>query len=111
MESVVAGKVHLIDDAKEYGQKGFRKRLVVLTRETGKFTNYIPIEFVQDGVDQVDGLNVGDNVEIIFRLSGRRWQKDPSSEVKYFLSAEGLRFRVNNPEPVATPEPATDVPF
>jgi hypothetical protein len=111
MESVVAGKVHLIDDAKEYGQKGFRKRLVVITRETGKFTNYIPIEFVQDGVDQVDGLNVGDNVEIIFRLSGRRWQKDPSSEVKYFLSAEGLRFRVNNPEPVATPEPATDVPF
>ena len=27
-----------------------------------------------------------------YRLSGRKWQKDPTSEVKYFLSAEAMGF-------------------
>lgn len=115
MEAVVVGKVHLIDATKEYGKKGFKKRLVVLTQESGTFTNYLPIEFVQDGVEQVDGLSVGDEIEVVYRLTGRRWQRDSAADVKYFLSAEGLRFsRVNGPQPQVDPapaEPSPDVPF
>ena len=114
MEALVKGVVHLVDDTKEYGKKGFKKRLVVLTQESGTFTNYIPIEFVQDGVEQVDNLSVGDEIEVVYRLTGRRWQKDSATDVKYFLSAEGLRFRVNNPQPQAAPtpaEPSAGVPF
>ncbi|MBM83933.1 MAG: hypothetical protein CMJ78_25535, partial [Planctomycetaceae bacterium] len=40
--------------------------------------------------------NVGDEVEVSYRLSGRKWQRDPSSEVKYFLSAEVLSFQILN---------------
>jgi hypothetical protein len=90
----IRGVVHFIDDTKSYGQKGFRKRLVVLEQDKGRFTNYVPLEFVQDGCDSADQLNVGDEVEIEYRLSGRKWQRDPSSEVKYFLSAEALSFSV-----------------
>ena len=93
-EGVVQGKVHVIEDAKTYGQNGFRKRLVVLEQETGRFTNYIPLEFVQDACDSADGMNTGDNVEIRYRLNGRKWQKDSNSEVKYFLNAEALSFKV-----------------
>jgi hypothetical protein len=93
-ESVVQGIVHVIEDAKSYGQNGFRKRLVVLEQETGRFTNYIPVEFVQDACDSVDGMNVGDHVEVKYRLNGRKWQKDSSSEVKFFLNAEALGFKV-----------------
>ncbi|MBX3418593.1 MAG: DUF3127 domain-containing protein [Pirellulaceae bacterium] len=91
-ESVVSGVVHVIEETKTFGAKGFRKRLVVLEQDNGRFANYIPIEFIQDGCDSVDQLNVGDEIEVTFRLSGRKWQKDPGSEVKFFLSAEGLRF-------------------
>jgi hypothetical protein len=42
----------------------------------------------------VDELKVGAEVEISYRLSGRKWQKDPQSEVKFFLSAEALRFKI-----------------
>ena len=93
-EAKVRGVVHVIEDTKTYGQKGFRKRLVVLEQDNGRFTNYVPVEFVQDNCDSVDQLNVGDDVEIDYRLNGRKWQKDPNSEVKYFLNAEALRFRV-----------------
>lgn len=93
-DATVSGVVHLIEETKTYGQKGFRKRLVVLEQEKGSFTNYIPVEFLKDSCDTVDELNVGDEVEVKYRLSGRRWQKDASSEPRYFLSAEAMSFRV-----------------
>lgn len=86
----------MIEDTKTYGQKGFRKRLVVLEQNTGRFTNYIPLEFTNDGCDTVDELNVGDEAEITYRLSGRKWQKDAASEVKFFLNAEATAYKVLN---------------
>jgi hypothetical protein len=92
-DPTVRGVVHLIEETKSFGQKGFRKRLVVLEQSKGTFTNYIPLEFVKDACDEVDGLSVGDEIEVVYRLSGRRWQRDEASEAKYFLSAEALSFR------------------
>ena len=94
-EASVRGKVHLIEDTKTYGQNGFRKRLVVLEQENDRFTNYIPLDFIRDTCDQVDQMKVGDDVEVKYRLSGRRWQRDPSSEVKFFLNAEASSFQVH----------------
>lgn len=93
-EATVRGVVHLVEETKTYGQKGFRKRLVVLEQDNGSFTNYIPVEFIRDACDAVDGLREGDEVEVTYRLSGRRWQRDASSEPKYFLSAEALSYQV-----------------
>ena len=45
-EAKVQGVVHLIEETKTYGQKGFRKRLVVLEQDKGRFVNYIPVEFI-----------------------------------------------------------------
>ena len=90
----VRGKVHVVEETKTYGQKGFRKRLVVLEQDKGRFTNYVPVEFTNDSCDSVDQLNVGDEVEIEYRLNGRRWQKDANSEVKFFLNAEALSFQI-----------------
>ena len=100
-DAKVRGKVHFIDETKTYGQSGFRKRMVVLEQDNGRFTNYIPVEFIQDSCDTVDSLNVGDEAEITYRLTGRKWQRDTNSEVKYFLNAEASSFSVLGSEPVA----------
>ena len=105
-DTKVRGIIHFIDETKTYGQKGFRKRLVVLEQDNERFTNYIPVEFTNDNCDTVDELNVGDDVEIDYRLNGRKWQKDPSSEVKYFLNAEAMRFQVMGSKPAG--QAATD---
>lgn len=94
-DPTVRGIVHLIEETKTYGQKGFRKRLVVLEQENGSFTNYIPVEFIRDSCDAVDEMNLADDVEITYRLSGRKWQKDSASETRFFLSAEALSFKVH----------------
>ena len=92
-DPTVRGVVHLIEETKTFGQKGFRKRLVVLEQSKGTFTNFIPVEFVKDGCDAVDDLGLGDEIEVTYRLTGRRWQRDAASEAKYFLTAEGLSFK------------------
>lgn len=93
-DSKVRGRVHLVEETKTFGQKGFRKRLVVIEQDNGRFPNFIPVEFLQEACDQVDSMNVGDEIEISYRLSGRRWQKDPNSEAKYFLSCEAISYRM-----------------
>ncbi len=93
-DGTVRGIVHVIEATKTYGAKGFRKRLVVLEQDKGRFINYVPLEFVQDSCDAADELSVGDDVEVTYRLSGRKWQRDERSEVKYFLNAEALEFKI-----------------
>jgi hypothetical protein len=84
--ATIRGIVHLIEDTKTFGQKGFRKRTVVLEQNQGRFTNYIPLDFIGDACDSAD-------ITVNYRLSGRKWQRDPQSEVKYFLSAEAMSYR------------------
>ena len=93
-EATVTGQVHLIEPTKSFGQKGFRKRTVVLEQATGRFTNYLPLEFIADSCDMVDNLSVGDTIKVTYRLTGRKWQRDEMSEVKFFLSAEATGFQL-----------------
>ena len=36
-------------------------------------------------------MSLGDEVEVSYRLNGRRWQKDESSEAKYFNAEASFR--------------------
>ena len=86
--ATVKGKVHLVEPTKTFGQKGFRKRLVVVEQDLGRFVNFVPLDFIGDACDSADQLQVGDEIEVQYRLSGRKWQRDAQSETKFFLSAE-----------------------
>ena len=44
-DPTVRGVVHLIEETKTFGQKGFRKRLLVLEQSKTSFTNFIPMKF------------------------------------------------------------------
>lgn len=112
-ETKVRGVVHLVEETKTYGQKGFQKRLVVLEQDNGRFKNYIPVEFLRDSCALADDLNTGDDIEVSYQLSGRKWQRDPGSEVKYFLSAEAISFKKlaagqSNDDASDSPEAAND---
>lgn len=76
----IKGKIHKIDPTKEFGEKGFKKRLLVLENES-KYNNLIPIYFINEKVDLLDGLNEGEIVKIDFFLGGREWNGKYFSEV------------------------------
>ena len=85
----ISGKVKLINQTKEYGSNGFRKReLVVTTQE--QYPQNILVEFIQDRTNLLDAFNVGDLVKIDINLRGREWTND-KGEIKYFNSIQGWR--------------------
>ena len=64
MNNTVRGEVHFVDETKTFGEKGFQKRLLVLTQPDGKFQQFIPVEFIREDCAAADTLNVGDEVEV-----------------------------------------------
>jgi len=93
-EPKVTGTVHFIDEVREYGSRGFRKRLVVLEQEDGRWSNYIPLELLQEDVSLADQLTVGDEIEATYRLRGRKWQPKDGGDAKWFISAEAFDLKV-----------------
>ena len=87
MSYKVTGTICHIDETREYGQNGFRKRQIVLAQEDGKYDNFVPLEFLQDRCDDADELSVGSEITIEFKLSGRKW-RNPEGEYRYFLNLE-----------------------
>ena len=85
----VQGKIKKIDETKEYGSNGFRKREVVITTEE-QYPQHLAIEFVQDKTDLLNNYKVGQDVKISINLRGREWT-NPQGEVKYFNSIQGWR--------------------
>ena len=85
----VQGKIKKIDETKEYGNNGFRKREVVITTEE-QYPQFLNIEFIQDKCQLLDNFQVGQEVKIGINLRGREWVS-PQGETKYFNSIQGWR--------------------
>ena len=85
----ISGIIKLINETKEYGSNGLKKReLVVTTQE--QYPQNILVEFIQDRCEILDSFNVGEFVKIDINLRGREWvNKD--GETKYFNSIQGWR--------------------
>ena len=76
----ISGKIKLINETKEYGSNGFRKReLVVTTQE--QYPQNILVEFVQDRCELLDSYNIGELVKIDINIRGREWT-NKDNEVK-----------------------------
>ena len=83
------GKIKLIGDIKTYGEKGFRKRELVLTTEE-QYPQHILIEFIQNNCELLDNYSIGQTVRIGINIRGREWES-PDQGIKYFNSVQGWR--------------------
>ena len=83
------GKAKVIGETKTFGEKGFRKRELVITTDE-QYPQDILIEFVQDKCDLLNNYKLGDGVKVGINVRGREWT-NPQGEVKYFNSIQGWR--------------------
>lgn len=107
----ITGKIKQIGETKTFGEKGFRKREFVVTTDE-KYPQHIPMELVQDKVDELDKFSVGQDVTVSVNVQGREWT-NPQGEVKHFLSLQAWRIatggQVDNTESLS-PQ-SDDLPF
>ena len=99
----IQGMITVIKDTQVFGNKGFRKRELVLTTQE-QYPQPILVEFIQDKCDLLDVYHVGHDVKISINLKGREWTS-PQGEVRYFNSVQGWRI-----ETLAADAPSNDMP-
>jgi hypothetical protein len=85
----VTGKIKMIDQTKEVGSAGFKKRDVVVTTDE-QYPQSILVQFVQDKCDLLNNFQVGEAVKIDINLRGREWI-NPQGEAVYFNTIQGWR--------------------
>lgn len=85
----VTGKIKLINETQSFGDKGFRKRELVVTTDE-QYPQMIQIEFVQDKCDLLNSFQVGQDVKVSINLRGREWV-NPQGDAKYFNTIQGWR--------------------
>ena len=82
----VEGKILEISSVQTFAS-GFQKRTIVVETSAEKYPQQIPVEFVQDNIQKLDGLQVGDGVSVAFNLRGREFQG------RYFVNLAGWNVR------------------
>lgn len=84
----ISGTIKKIFDI-QFFPSGFKKREIILTTND-QYPQYLSIEFIQDKVDLLNDLEIGDLVKIFINLKGREWI-NPEGIVKYFNTIQGWR--------------------
>lgn len=90
----LTGTIKVINETQTFGERGFRKRELVLTTKE-EYPQDILIEFVQDKVDVLDNFSIGEEVTISINIRGREWI-DPEGVAKYFNSIQGWKISASN---------------
>ena len=72
MSTKVNGRVHTIGAPQKKSDKLTIQEVWVETTD-GKFTEVLPIQFVNDKTELIQNLRVGDEVEIGINIRGRVW--------------------------------------
>ena len=72
----------------------FQKREFVAeyVPEKSQYQEYLKFEIVQEKCEMLDAFKVGEHVEILFNLKGRKWI-NPKGETVYFNSLQAWKLK------------------
>lgn len=83
--SEVLGKVHQLGETQVVGSAGtFKKRTIVIATNE-QYSQYIPIDFVQDKCEILDNYKVGQEVKVSINIRGNEYNG------KFYVSLNGWR--------------------
>jgi hypothetical protein len=81
---------------------------VILTDD--KYPQTLAVDFINDRINMIANLGVGQVVEIDVNIQGREWTS-PQGETKYFISLSGWRIAVVDAPAKAAEQANEDLPF
>ena len=115
------GKVHKVYPTQTLGEKGFKKRTMLiepLGQDAEKYKEYIALTVTKDRCAEFDDFAVGEEVKARFFVSSREWKERVFTEIH--LVWQGLTrmgAKVQTPPPATPPidteaeAVAEDLPF
>jgi len=85
----ITGTVKEVGEVQTFSS-GFTKAVLVVTDSSGKFEQDIPFEFLKESVEKLDGVEVGDEVEVTFDIRGNEYNG------KYYCSLVGWKLKTQS---------------
>ena len=91
------GKATVINETQQVSD-AFKKREFVVTDNSGKYPQTILFQAVQERCDLLNGVNVGDEINVTFFLRGREWTNPKTGEVRFFNSLDAWKIEKTSAE-------------
>lgn len=80
-EIIITGTVKKIKEVETFANDFTKQQIVVSTDE--QYPQDLPIDFIKDKISKLNGINLGDKVEVKINIRGSEYQE------KYYSSLNG----------------------
>lgn len=105
------GELIVKNDTRQVSDKFAVREFVI--KGDGEYPQCVQFQATQDRCELLDGINVGDTINVAFNLRGREWT-NPQGDVKYFNSLDAWRIEAVGGAAAPTQQAdndTDDVPF
>ena len=112
----IKGKLVEIFDTVQITDTFKKREFIIEDSKNPEYPEFIKVELIQDKVDLLDSLSVGDQINVLINIKGRKWQ-DKEGNIKYFNSIQGWKIENDNDginQDIKEPENSSsddDLPF
>tara|TARA_B100000678_G_C18210088_1_gene502953 strand:- start:1740 stop:2087 length:348 start_codon:yes stop_codon:yes gene_type:complete len=86
----IKGKLVEIFDTVQITETFKKREFIIQDNKNPEYPEYIKIELIQDKVELLNPLNVGDEINVLINIKGRKWE-DKEGNIKYFNSIQGWK--------------------
>lgn len=100
--------IESIGDIQEIGSKGFTKlEFVAVDNSNSQYPQPIKFELTKDNTSLIDGISIGQEIDVDFNIRGNRWTNPQGKEVIFnTLQVWKIFGGEQAPNPVGTPQAA-----
>ena len=91
----IQGKLIEIFDTIQITETFKKREFIIQDNKNPEYPEFIKVELIQDKVSLLDNLNIGDEVNVLINIKGRKWE-DKEGKIKYFNSIQGWKIESGN---------------
>ena len=113
----IKGKLVEIFDTVQITETFKKREFIIQDNRNPEYPEFVKVELIQDKINLLDNLKVGDEINVLINIKGRKWE-DKEGNIKYFNSIQGWKIETENEdinqensEDEINQDPEEDLPF
>ena len=91
----IKGKLVEIFDTVPITETFKKREFIIQDNKNPEYPEFVKVELIQDKVSLLDDLKVGDKINVLINIKGRKWE-DKEGNIKYFNSIQGWKIEREN---------------
>ena len=91
----IQGKLIEIFDTVQITETFKKREFIIQDNKNPEYPEFVKVELIQEKVSLLDNLNVGDEINVLINIKGRKWE-DKEGNIKYFNSIQGWKIETEN---------------